>query len=130
MNNILGDGEKPEIIKIMPFGKTLALALMVALSGCKEDIAHKEVWGKEPILAWNVTLYNHPDYILEEKPCQDSASFAWCTEKKVILKHGGNIYVRAELDSNGAPILYVGSYDANDTIESEMWNGILEIQNQ
>ena len=34
MRNILHDGEKPEIIKIMPFGKTVALALLLALSGC------------------------------------------------------------------------------------------------
>ncbi len=123
MKNITGNGEKlPEILKIMP---TVALALMLTLSGCKET------GEKNPIPLWNTTIDLHDDYLVEEKPCQESSSFAWCTEKKVILKKDGEgIYVRADLDSNWVPVLYVGSYDENDSIESEIGDGVLQIQNQ
>ena len=123
MKNITGNGEKlPEILKIMP---TVALALMLTLSGCKET------GEKNPIPLWNTTIDLHDDYLVEEKPCQESSSFAWCTEKKVILKKDGEgIYVRADLDSNWVPVLYVGSYDENDSIESEIGNDVLKIQNQ
>ena len=122
MKNITGNGEKlPEILKIMP---TVALALMLNLSACRETEE------KKPISMWDATIDLHSDYFVEEKPCQDTASFAWCTEKRVILKDGGHIYVRSDVDSNGAPVFYIGSYDENDTIESEMWNSVLEIQNQ
>jgi hypothetical protein len=36
MKNILRDGDKSEVIKIMPFAKTVAFALLLTLSGCKE----------------------------------------------------------------------------------------------
>lgn len=125
MKNILRDGDKSEVIKIMPFGKTVALALLLTLSGCKET------GEKTPIPMWNTTVDLHNDYLVEEKPCQDSSSFAWCTEKRVILKKDGEgIYVRADLDSNWVPVLYVGSYDENDSIESEIGNDVLKIQNQ
>lgn len=104
-----------------------ALALLITLSSCN----NKKTATTDPVSAWDAIVHIHPDYFLEEKPCQDSsASFPWCTEKRVIIQNGKNIYVRAELDSNGAPILYVGSHNEKDTIESEMGNGVLEIQSQ
>ncbi len=97
MKNILRDGDKSEVIKIMP---TLALALMLALSGCKEKNQDFEVLspvktyaiGEKEIVSDYVSLEHHPYYALKKDkelyeltngPCGDPDI---CEDKSIVLK--------------------------------------------
>lgn len=141
MRNILRDGEKPEIIKIMPFGKTVALALLLALSGCVKKNHDPKTFpaeqsygvGEKEVVSDFVSLEHHPDYAIkknseyyyQDKNCPDPET---CTEVSVVVKDGADMYVRAEVDSIGRPVLIIGSYDEQDSTETRFESGVVPIE--
>ncbi len=134
MRNILHDGEKPEIIKIMPFGKTVALALLLALSGCvkknhdpktfpeQTSISESDTTSSsdvfENIEVVTTTNTDHPDYeIITEN---------WA--KTIVLKTDWEIYIRTTANTSGRTKSFIGSYDNTDTLEYEMPEGTFVIK--
>lgn len=148
MKNILPDGDKSEVIKIMPsgrnFGKTIALAIMLALSGCVEKNLDPEAFpadqaygiGEEEMLSDRVSLEHHPDYALKK----DRSGYEFtnghcinpdtCENRSIVLKNWWTIYVRVENDSLWAPKYFIGSYTGADSLETEIQPGVLVIESE